>query len=69
MTDYTKMSVGTLDGKEIAVCPHCGRRGLIEVTDGKTWYVHSAGALATSASPNDPVMTGWEMCPKIGPAK
>jgi hypothetical protein len=62
MQDYTKLAVGTkIAGKEIKNCPHCGRNGLFETTDGKDWYVHAEGVDANASE----ATTGWTMCPKI----
>ena len=40
--DYTAIAIGTKIGNgEIQTCPHCGRRGILEIVNGKNWYLHS----------------------------
>lgn len=40
-SDYTKLPLGAKIGeKEIKKCPHCGRNGLAEEIEGKTYYTH-----------------------------
>jgi hypothetical protein len=42
--DYTNLPVGTkIDGREIQVCPCCGRRGLRTETYGVPFYTHRYG--------------------------
>lgn len=61
MADYTVLPIGPTDAGEIAVCVHCGRNGLVEVTNGMTFYVHATGA---HFKPEGIPMFGWDQCPR-----
>jgi|SRR5882724_4618996 len=42
--DYTRLSGGTKIGDlEIETCTYCGRNGLVETINGKTFYTHEEG--------------------------
>ena len=60
MADYTVLPIGTTDAGEIAVCVHCGRNGLVEVTNGMTFYVHKTGE---GMKGEDVPLIGWDQCP------
>ena len=41
-TDYSQLKPGAkAQGKEVRICPHCGKAGLYERVGGKEYYRHS----------------------------
>jgi len=57
--DYTAIALGTRVGNgEIHTCPHCGQRGILEIVNGKNWYIHSQTTDAAA------LRIEYDMCPK-----
>jgi hypothetical protein len=58
--DFTSMLIGTkIDNGDIQVCPYCNRRGLCEVVNGMSFYLHSE---TIEVDPSAPVVK-YDMCP------
>ena len=60
--DYSLLATGTqIDGGEIRLCPHCGKRGLENKVDGATYYTHlQEWGFDVSGKPQ----MSWIWCPK-----
>lgn len=58
--DFTNLPVGTeIFGAVIRDCPKCHKRGLLEITSGKAFYVHSETVgIREDGSPD----FGWKQC-------
>jgi hypothetical protein len=60
--DYTRLSGGTKIGDlEITTCPYCGRNGLVETINGKTFYTHEESEDVGLGGTSNIV---FDMCPK-----
>jgi hypothetical protein len=61
ITDYTRLPLGTkTDGGEVKTCTHCGKPGLAEEVDGKTYFTHvEAVGFNQQGSPE----MRWDYCP------
>lgn len=59
--DFTDLPIGMKVGKgEIQVCPYCGRTGLAETVEGRTWYTHRQ---VTELNSEGIQCLVWEQCP------
>jgi len=62
-SDFTVQAVGTkLSTGTVQVCPHCGRNGLREETEGKIWFVHREGRGYNDIGAP---MIYYDMCPRM----
>ena len=62
--DYTRLPLGTkIDDGEITKCPYCGRNGLADTANGKTFYTHFQEVGFNEMG--NPVIN-WEWCPQGG---
>jgi hypothetical protein len=58
--DFTKLPVGySIFDSTTRECPRCGRTGLLEVTDGKNFYLHSE---TSGYADNGTPVVQWDMC-------
>jgi hypothetical protein len=62
-TDYKQMDLGVKIGRgEIKECPHCGRRGLLQVINDITFVTHAEWA---SIDSEGNIAAGSDECPKL----
>lgn len=58
--DFTTIPVGTnTEWGVIAICPHCGRRGVREKIDGKWSFIHS---INFGINDQDTRFAKWDLC-------
>jgi hypothetical protein len=63
LRDYSSLAAGmTFLGKQAKKCPHCGEIGLLEVENGKEFYVHSE---TMGFDESGSFVVRWSQCPKI----
>ena len=57
--NYTVIAIGTRIGNgEIQTCPHCGRLGILEIVNGKNWFIYSQTTDAATLRLDD------DLCPQ-----